>query len=82
MSRKHVCYILAGVMAVTFMAGCKHETTAIQKKYAADRVKCRSAAERVIGNRAPSSHEEHLKMVGVFADCMEQHGWQVSDSDG
>lgn len=73
------------VLAAVALAGCRHEGSAVQKQYAADRNECRQYAEHTVGMRgrgAPAGYmpsgEEHIALVDQFARCMHKRGWAVN----
>lgn len=77
---------MASVMALSVLAiaGCKHEGSAVQKQYAADRAECREYAEKTIGVHGGaaagrmSTGREHIALVDQFARCMHKRGWAVN----
>ncbi|MCH2546615.1 MAG: hypothetical protein MK052_03250 [Alphaproteobacteria bacterium] len=76
--------VIIGTMAVMATAGCKHEGSAVQKQYAADRTECRQYAEQTVSayggafvGEMPTGRE-HVALVEQFARCMHKRGWAVN----
>jgi hypothetical protein len=71
-------------LAMMLLAACKHEGSAVQKQYAADRTECRQYAERTVSMRGGayagemSNGREHIALVEQFARCMHKRGWAVN----
>lgn len=83
--KRHAYLALGGVLAALAVAGCKHEGSAVQKQYAADRNECRKYAEQTVGMRGQGATggymptgREHLALVERFAHCMHKRGWAVN----
>lgn len=70
--------------AVVAISGCKHEGSAVQKQYTADRTECRQYAEATVGARGGAyagempNGREHIALVEQFARCMHKRGWAVN----
>lgn len=74
-----MCKGLALALAAgTLVVACKHEGSAIQKQYVADRVDCRSYAEQTVGAPIGPDQDMQLHLVGQFANCMHKRGWAVN----
>lgn len=78
---KRISIVLIALVAV---AACKHEGSAVQKQYTADRTECRQYAESTVGvyggayaGEMPNGME-HLALVDQFARCMHKRGWAVN----
>lgn len=81
---KQTGFLLA-VGALALLPACKHEGSAVQKQYMADRQNCREYAEATIGssgvpggNFYPGAEGEHIELVRQFARCMHKRGWAVN----
>lgn len=75
---------IAICLAPLVLIGCKHEGSAVQKQYAADRTECRHYAERTVRARGGAfagempHGSEHIALVEQFARCMHKRGWAVN----
>lgn len=81
--KKQMKISLLATAALLAMAGCKHEGSAIQKQYAADRAECREYAEMTVGTPQqgdffPQAGTGQIELVRAFARCMHQRGWAVN----